>query len=1059
MPDLALLSVETDKNGGGQIANSNGYLVVERSNQENIRNQVMSSASSHRTRREARQRLLSIQNLLRTEDLSVRDQDALKKEMKSLRETINADLTDIDRDEIAKRRKFVEGNPGLRDIFHAMWMIFFPYTLDGVLTKEGYKKFHQAMDIALVGRNSFEDLLLDLESDWEVDCRLFGQLDKHNFFDFLFETIETYAGTVNPSFYTAFAWALLDGIADTSLNPPKLRPLREISCITETKDEAKVVATYLRDKKLRSKVVLTAASLSRVPEVQLRLQGRRRAHAMGDAQQKMVEAITIGVPLAKANDNDNDENSLVSEGSGPGSSKGDPLCLSLDVDDKALDNEEHVDAQPSYFQVLSSNPVNPPPAKPPSAKNRPTTFLSTSGPSGIDRPIVYESPFLSMPISEVRERKPNSPSKFARFMMNRGITDEDDESTLNEKRDQVHGFGSSSSTTKGLNKAAMVPNMGNSDGEPGANEFATAHGIFLSGKGMIPSGGVENGGKLKKGERVGEHHHPIWDNTPLTVEEDDFVLAFFEKYQQTDKKKKKKSKSKPSSSSSSSKSGHVDASFLSVANNMPYYLVGQKAGNKTLSPINGKSISKKNSSIVEEPTISLGRLSELTRSDYEFVMAEVQRRSQEKEKTKRGGYSQRTTTKSESQELFAAGDDTSLGPIFGGGDSVSDTTSNDVPTATGVVTSQEPFFMIESKEAPGFHDPFSLNNIKAFQHTLQRQQIAKEHLQMISEMEADSTFQLTQTLSSIRLSPSNARSREKEGRFESLLPDIKASSSRVDLPPLHPLSTSLASKSNGEGHLAGKSMIEKEEEEEEEGQETLQKFSDDISTKTMENSVDNRPPPIMTENIMEWSRSYSRSPLRFGISPYPSLSLTIHPVARSPPTQKLVNKTTKSFATKQISRLAEKKPAAEQVPEEWGGHFSAPSILMSSVPSASHFSKSSINAKSLLLPSNAPVAHPCHESFLHVTGSLSSTEFRAQQELAKTGCLAGCNTAPWNRKPAIDCFIGNRRDMMMAWKDKVDVLRAPPIYPVNRMLTAAREQRTTKKNFLAFVNNGNMPKS
>ncbi|RYH17307.1 hypothetical protein EON65_28775 [archaeon] len=43
---------------------------------------------------------------------------------------------------------------------------------------------------------------------------------------------------VNPHYYAAFTWALLDSIADTTSHPPKLRPLREISCITKLDNEA-----------------------------------------------------------------------------------------------------------------------------------------------------------------------------------------------------------------------------------------------------------------------------------------------------------------------------------------------------------------------------------------------------------------------------------------------------------------------------------------------------------------------------------------------------------------------------------------------------------------------------------------------------------------------------------------------------------------------------------------------------------------------------------------------------------------------------------------------------
>lgn len=43
---------------------------------------------------------------------------------------------------------------------------------------------------------------------------------------------------VDPTYYAAFAWALLDSIADTTVLPPKLRPHREMRCITRVQNEA-----------------------------------------------------------------------------------------------------------------------------------------------------------------------------------------------------------------------------------------------------------------------------------------------------------------------------------------------------------------------------------------------------------------------------------------------------------------------------------------------------------------------------------------------------------------------------------------------------------------------------------------------------------------------------------------------------------------------------------------------------------------------------------------------------------------------------------------------------
>lgn len=50
--------------------------------------------------------------------------------------------------------------------------------------------------------------------------------------------IETYSEILDPHYYAAFSWSLLDSVADTSKAPPKLRPFREIRCITKLENEA-----------------------------------------------------------------------------------------------------------------------------------------------------------------------------------------------------------------------------------------------------------------------------------------------------------------------------------------------------------------------------------------------------------------------------------------------------------------------------------------------------------------------------------------------------------------------------------------------------------------------------------------------------------------------------------------------------------------------------------------------------------------------------------------------------------------------------------------------------
>lgn len=212
------------------------------------------------SRREVKQKIVALQTMLRARDISTDNRLLIEKQIAELRKQSLTVQSAVTKEMIQKRRDFVENNPGLKDIFQAMWMVFFKYTNDGYLSKEGYIKFNRAILIALGGFKSFEDLQGMLESDWNHDKTVFGPFDRQGFFDLLFETIgavlaenslsneeiynsflfiiELWTEVVNPSHYAAFAWSLLDSVADTSVHPPKLRPFREIRCVTKLENEA-----------------------------------------------------------------------------------------------------------------------------------------------------------------------------------------------------------------------------------------------------------------------------------------------------------------------------------------------------------------------------------------------------------------------------------------------------------------------------------------------------------------------------------------------------------------------------------------------------------------------------------------------------------------------------------------------------------------------------------------------------------------------------------------------------------------------------------------------------
>lgn len=141
------------------------------------------------SRREVKQKIVALQTMLRARDISTDNRLLIEKHITELRKQSLTVQSAVTKEMIQKRRDFVQNNPGLRDIFHAMWMVFFKFTNDGYLSKEGYIKFNRAILISLGGFKSFDDLQGILENDWNHDKAVFGPFDRQGFFDLLFETI------------------------------------------------------------------------------------------------------------------------------------------------------------------------------------------------------------------------------------------------------------------------------------------------------------------------------------------------------------------------------------------------------------------------------------------------------------------------------------------------------------------------------------------------------------------------------------------------------------------------------------------------------------------------------------------------------------------------------------------------------------------------------------------------------------------------------------------------------------------------------------------------------
>lgn len=144
------------------------------------------------TRREIKRKIISLQTMLRLNEMTGDNKKLIEKNISELRKHSTTFQPKVDKAELEKRRSFVDNNPGLRDIFQTLWSVFFKYTNDGYLSKEGYIKFNHAVLISLGGMKAFEDVSAVLENDWNHDKAAFGPFNREGFFDLLFETIGMY---------------------------------------------------------------------------------------------------------------------------------------------------------------------------------------------------------------------------------------------------------------------------------------------------------------------------------------------------------------------------------------------------------------------------------------------------------------------------------------------------------------------------------------------------------------------------------------------------------------------------------------------------------------------------------------------------------------------------------------------------------------------------------------------------------------------------------------------------------------------------------------------------
>lgn len=144
-------------------------------------------------RRETKRQVIALRTMLRSNDLSNDQRNAMSSHVLELRSKLDSIESQINPTEIAARREFLKKNKGMLEIFNTFWVILLGYTSDGFLSKEGYTKFHHAIEISLAGQPTFAEVDQSaVDADWTYDKLLYGNLNKTAFFDMLFEVIGKY---------------------------------------------------------------------------------------------------------------------------------------------------------------------------------------------------------------------------------------------------------------------------------------------------------------------------------------------------------------------------------------------------------------------------------------------------------------------------------------------------------------------------------------------------------------------------------------------------------------------------------------------------------------------------------------------------------------------------------------------------------------------------------------------------------------------------------------------------------------------------------------------------
>jgi len=124
-----------------------------------------------------------------TDSASNGEQELIQKEIFRLRNQLHKQRVEINKVKKESRRNVLQAFPVISDILLSFWAAFLPYTQDGFLSKNGYARFSEAMQIALLHAHHYESLDAIVNADWPLEKTLFGSFDKAAFIDLMLETL------------------------------------------------------------------------------------------------------------------------------------------------------------------------------------------------------------------------------------------------------------------------------------------------------------------------------------------------------------------------------------------------------------------------------------------------------------------------------------------------------------------------------------------------------------------------------------------------------------------------------------------------------------------------------------------------------------------------------------------------------------------------------------------------------------------------------------------------------------------------------------------------------